>query len=618
MKGENVQLLKKVLVLIGLIIALFGFSQHFANPAIVGSTNRIDVLANDSLILDIELHVSDSEQTFRLDLTVMYQPVENACIAYVLTSAEYNQYLNGTPITELGTLYKFENNTRGVYDATIDGGTTLYLILFNNAVIDSFWFFFYSSTPLSYFPTALIGFSGLFLIVLGLMWYFNGWKRYFMGGLAVNLTLFIVRIFTLTTYSLGLPDIFESLIHIELYNDYQFFYVYWIPELFNGVWPYSNEMLGYIYPPLWIYSVSIFGYVPPWLPGLILFSFNVLTGILIYKIAYTLFGDEKRSTFVMLLYLLNPITALYGSFMWLNPTPFVFFVVLAFQQALEKKERNVFVAIAIATLYKQFAVIFFPILSLLFIKHNAEVGSRKGVIHFLKHTILYAGIVGVISLPFLILSFDNFVGRMFITGSSMGIYNFVPGLSMTVQFNTFFLWLGFPEWFTNIIAFLLLYFVPLIISGIIIYLSYRSYKPKINAVEEPEMHFRLLFTKALLWSFTLVMVVQTFYPRGSYKFYLLALIPFAILLFDYEDLSWCMEKSFKFSKRHLFVPLMIISVFVCYRYVYLWILSAWTLFYLWKSCELANIKNSLTRRLSRSEDIQSVWDTIYSDEEVIA
>ena len=608
MNDSKKGLVIKSIIMIGLIVSFAGFSMHFMNPATGKSTNALELDAQASIVLPIQSPSSGLETQFYIDITIFDPSSANWSIAHILSSEEYIRYLNGSPINNLGLSITFENSTSASYVQLFDDAIDFYIVLSNLGNDSSFWFVYYSITPSTYFPSLLVGFMGLFVISIALILYFTGWKRYFMGGLTINLCVFLIRIFTLTTYSLNLPSVFEDFIHIELYNDYQFFYLNWIPELFSGTMPYSNGMHVYLYPPLWIYTVSLLGFTPPWLPGLILFLFNVLTGIIIYRIGRILFDNERIAIFAMLLYLLNPLTLLYGSFMWLNPTIFVFFVVLSFQQALEHNERNAIIALAIATLFKQFAVIFFPIISLIFIKTNNEVGSLKGVVRFVKHTAIYAGIVGIVSLPFLLLSFDIFIQRMFIISSSIGIYEFVPGLSIPVHINTFFLWLKFPQWFTNIVGFLLAYYIFLIVSGIIIYFSYRSYKPEITQVENPDIHSRLLFAKALLWSFVLVAVVQTFYPRGSYKFYLLALVPFAVLLFDYKNLSWDSLQSFHFSRRHAFVPIMLLLIFICFRYVYLWILAAWSFFYLWKSGDLRSIKNTLKRLYPKSKIVIEATD----------
>ncbi|MFX1561446.1 MAG: hypothetical protein ACFFBL_12725, partial [Promethearchaeota archaeon] len=72
----------------------------------------------------------------------------------------------------------------------------------------------------------------------------------------------------------------------------------WIPALWEGAWPYTlsaaSQMSGYIYPPLWIYTVAALGSTPAWLPGLILFAFNMATGVVVFAISKELTGDEKR------------------------------------------------------------------------------------------------------------------------------------------------------------------------------------------------------------------------------------------------------------------------------------------------------------------------------------
>ncbi len=118
---------------------------------------------------------------------------------------------------------------------------------------------------------------------------------------------------------------------------------------------------------------------------------------------------------------------------------------------------------------------------------------------------------------------------------------------------------------------------------------------------------------AILWSFVAVMSVQLFFPRGAYKFYLLALAPLAALLFDYRDLELDSNQDYHFQKHHIFVIVMSWAVFLCYRFVYFWLLGAWVVFYLIKSAELSRIFRGVRSFLSRTDDDLHELEEIYSE-----
>jgi Gpi18-like mannosyltransferase len=610
---------QQAILLIGIIIASAGFTTHFLTPGTTRSGLGIQVDAGETAVRGILLDLAEVEYFFGIELLPPGQTSANNITAVLLDASNYDLYVSGTPLTDVDAILTIEDSTRGQYNTTVTDELELYVVVQNSGTDPTFWSYYYAIIPSSFYQTLAIGFAGVFIILAGLSWILNGWKRYFIVGLSVNVVLFFIRIFTLSNYSLGFPDIFWDLIHIEFYNDYQYFYLAWIPNMIEGAWPYSEAMYYYIYPPVWIYSVSILGNVPSWLPGLILFTYNVLTGILVYKIALKLTGNEKRSIFAMLVYLLNPFTLLYGSFMWLNPTPFVFFMILSFYFAQNDQEYYSVAALALATLCKQYAVVLFPILAILLIRRSLNQNNITKFKEFMKHTLVYILVVGLVSLPFLIISPQDYVNRMLFwnTGNYDRLTYFIPDTWMTVHANTFFLWLGFPTWFTDAIAILLINYVFIIICGIVVYSTFTFMKTEMDSKEDSNHHFRQLFIHALIWSFMAIMCVQLFYPRGAYKFYLLALAPFFAILFDYKLNSIKSNEPFEFQKRHLFPIIMSWIVLLCYRFVYFWVLAIWMFVVLWYSGNLqrigSNIKGIATLVHTKEEPGSKEWDEIYSE-----
>ncbi len=603
--------IKKGVILIGIIVIAIGLTLHLSVPGTTRSGFPVNVEPLSTTVENINFENAYG-YGFGIELMGPEQIDFGGTTAHLLTALQYGDYLSGTPLNETGSLISLLNGGRDSFELVLTEDVDFYLVFTNDGNETVPWTYYYYVLPPTFYPTFTLAFAGSVITILGFVWYFNGWKRWFLTALGIQSLLFFVRVFTLSTYSLGLPDIFWDLIHTEMYNDYQFFYLSWIPRLWEGAWAYSADLAVYLYPPLWIYTVGIFGSTPSWLPGLVLFSFNAATGVLVYKIVTKLNGDEARAKFAMMLYMLNPLTLFYGAFMWLNPTPFVFFTTLAFYLALTQREEYAIITIAIATLYKQFAVVFFPIIVILFIKRKTGLRLTDKLVAFLKHTAIYAGIVGLVSLPFLIISPTDFLNQMIFwnTGNYERLRIFIPENWMTVHANTFFLWLDFPAWFTDFIAVLIINYVFLILCGVLVYGGFTF----LGLEEDNEDdRFKALFMKAILWGFIAMMSIQLFYPRGSYKFYLLALAPLAALLFDYKDLELHQKTPFKIQKHHLFTIIMTWAVFLCYRFVYFWLIGAWVLFFLIVSGELKRIVKGSYRFLKPKGTDISELEEIYSE-----
>ena len=199
------------------------------------------------------------------------------------------------------------------------------------------------------------------------------------------------------------------------------FYVPWVHQLWSGIYPYSVEFSSYVYPPLFIYNIAIFGSNPAWLSGIVLFSFNMATGYLVYLLSWQLTGNEKRSTVAMLFYLLNPITLVYGSFLWLNPATHVFLMTLAFYFALTKQRILSVIVLALATLYKQFTIVFFPLLIIALLKGEHLSTHKKLLKDLTKYTLVFCAVILCVSLPFLVIDPGSYIQRVLLSGGQRSI-----------------------------------------------------------------------------------------------------------------------------------------------------------------------------------------------------
>ncbi|MCK5240685.1 MAG: hypothetical protein KAR33_14105, partial [Candidatus Thorarchaeota archaeon] len=254
--------IKLSIIVVGSIIALVGFGHHFLVPGTSRSGLIIEANSAETVTRSIELELGNIDYSFGIDFLPPGQSSSGNVTAYLLDAANYDLYTSGIPLNSVDALLIIDNSTRAQYETIVTADIEFYFVLHNNGSDPTYWSYYYAVTPSTYYVSLTMGFAGVFIVLVGLGWFLTGWKRYFAAGLSVNVLLFFIRIFTLSNYSLGLDDIFWDLIHIEFYNDYQYFYLAWVPNVVEGAWPYSAALYYYIYPPLWIYSVSILGNVP--------------------------------------------------------------------------------------------------------------------------------------------------------------------------------------------------------------------------------------------------------------------------------------------------------------------------------------------------------------------
>ncbi|MFX1266196.1 MAG: hypothetical protein ACFFH0_12490, partial [Promethearchaeota archaeon] len=187
--------LQVAVICIGVVIAVFGFSIHFVVPGETRSGYPITVEASSYIVDEIRFIPGTGDYSFRLylKLNFLYQNLS----AYLLSETEYERFSTGTPIGEVDTIADFAGSPDYEWETSLSGDIDLRLVIFNNNTVRVFCGYYYVVIPATFFSSLTIGFAGLLVILAGLGWYLTGWRRYFILGLAVNLALFYVRVFTL-------------------------------------------------------------------------------------------------------------------------------------------------------------------------------------------------------------------------------------------------------------------------------------------------------------------------------------------------------------------------------------------------------------------------------------
>jgi len=593
--------LKKILIVIGIVIFITGLFIHTSIPIEIGNSmdsnqenggeREVENIKNN-YIIHIKPELDSSDSPLNMNIFVSLSSIGNLnCTILILNKTNLIKFENGTSIKDLDLIEKYESNNdnEDVFkeDIIIKGEKDIYIVLINHSriLLDISYFYYYSIIPPTYYLGLIIMAIGLIFIALTLIWYFKGWKKAFVIGASVNIGAFLIGIATLSKFFI-MPELFSNIFQIELYGDFKFYYIEWIYEFRNGNWPYSNYYFGYIYGPLFILTLGIFSYLPLpiWSAALPFLICTLGTGYLVYLITYKLTENENYAIISMLLFFTNPFTLIYSSYLWINPPLFVFFVLLSFYLALNENFSLSIISLGIATMFKQFAIIFFPLILLLILKQIPNSNVKEKVKKMVYFSAIFGLVILLISLPFLFIDAESYLNEIFFFHTQYSVdflTIFHNSLSYPVNFNSFFLLLGTHWIITRIIAYLLAFYILLGLSMLIIFLYFAGYPAK-NLNKNHSINENLIII-ALFYSIFLVICVQIFFPRGSYKFYLILLTPFISIFFHSKNLTLSKEfdrDEYKFNKRYLIPLIFSWIIFFSYRYIYFWILLIWMFYYI--------------------------------------
>lgn len=545
-------------------------------------------------------HIDQPSKVFETDLDIfLYMRVESSkrpnCTLYILSKIEYDKFMNGSSLNALTYLEKLKINNPShlkLNSSVISGSYMfdyigdLYFVLLNNGTspIDGTFKYFYTYVYPFFFFGLIILFIGLLIIFFILIWRFNGWKRIFVISTEINLLFFLARIILMTDAlhfdMVNLWGIFD----IRIFRDFEFYYLGWTEAFKAGSALYTESFFSYPYGPLFILILGAFSFVPlsPWIIALPIFLSVVGNGYLVYKIAFKITKSERYGIYAIVIYFLNPFILFYGSFGWLNTSLFTFIVLISFYLILQEKIKTGLIILGVAVMFKQFAIILAPIELLIILKQNHDRDLHSLIEKFLISCLYIILPIALISLPFLIMNFQNFVRYFYLSGTIIPLDKLIylhGNQNAPISFNTFFLFINLPENIIFIIAFLLQYFILLGSSFILIYLFYWKSKPNNNY--HIVNHRTYNFSEAIYYAILLILAFQLFYPRGTYKYYLVFLVPFIAINYDLnQNLKFkSINKELSFKKRYFVSYLFSWIIFLCPKYYYLVIVLFWVIFY---------------------------------------
>lgn len=309
----------------------------------------------------------------------------------------------------------------------------------------------------------------------------------------------LIKLFVL---SLAVPfgEFHPGLADLEAYQDFRLAYIPLVYNFTAGMMPYRD--FHYAYPPLFLYLLAPFSLLPlpSWTMASPLLAFDVASVIVVFLISRR-FMASREAFIASALYAVAPINLWYNDFLWLNPPPMTFFILLAVYAFLLEKYKASFAYLAVATLFKQIAFALFPIFTVALLRKS---GRRDAF----KNTVLYGSICFLGSLPYIITVPGHYLWLL-------GVPGFGPGWS-TLEFKYY---IGSPTslaialgenaynpakpllWATLLLSFAVL--------------CWRTYKPGTRD--------SMGFVTGVLYS---LLLFHAFFPRGIYKYYYAAITPF--------------------------------------------------------------------------------------------
>jgi len=390
-------------------------------------------------------------------------------------------------------------------------------------------------------------------------------------------------------------NLFGFTIHVEFegWADYGYYYETWGERFLDGYTPYTeafnnaspDHYAPYFFPPLYLYMCALGTALPfgSFGIGFVICLFGYATAFPIYGTAKYLSQNKRVGEISVASYLLNPLILYHTAYEWLNPAPFVFFMMLSFYLLMKQHRTMGTLAMVAAAMFKQTA--FFLALPLVayLIKvpppkddpendqespedYELYAGDDLDVLGLLRMTIIVLVFVVIVSLPY-ILDIENYLYYIFVRPGTTLIDDItvVPEGNMPMTLAVLLIIAGAPEPLTQFVNLATAYSVFLFISIIILlYLM-------LNEVKD-DRDLRSYWRRILYFSLLLLLCVHIFSPRGIYKYYCVALIPLVSILSSEGMMSRGKEKI-RGSIMMVINPLLVtIAILVPSRYIYIGLL----------------------------------------------
>lgn len=418
--------------------------------------------------------------------------------------------------------------------------------------------------------------------------------------------------------------------NFEGYLDYDYYYYSWGQQFLNGFVPYTEAFnhsvingttynTPYFFPPFFVYMCTIGALLPidPFGIGFLITLFGFLTAFPIYGISLFLSRNPKVASIASATYLFNPVVLYHTVFEWLNPAPFVFFMIFSFYLLMRGHRVVGTLAMATSALFKQTA--FFLVLPLIaYLLRRAPVdnpeipdanltppGDKLDLKGFAKIMLITLVFIFISSIPY-IFNLSNYFYYIFERpgGFLMTDFTHFPNPGQPISFAVLFMALGAPEWLIRTVN-LATYYSILLVLAIIPILALMLIQVK------DDRYLRNYWARIMFLTLLLMLCVHLFSPRGIYKYYCVALIPF----FSIQPVSQMITLKHEETKTSFFMMLMPILlgflILVPNRNVYLAFLFLMLIGYIAHN-QFALVHDLVTGNLARTRKLKTEVDTTES------
>ncbi len=359
--------------------------------------------------------------------------------------------------------------------------------------------------------------SGLILDKRFVMLYFC----LFIGFLIKYIVfLWSVSVVELSYALFGIPSHGVSLgigdhLVLEHYDDWAWFYVPFVDRFLQGYVLYTPELYeivpgvqSYLYPPLFQYML-VFFYLLPGLYSMVggIVFLDLFTGGVLFLAALRVTHNTNRASLAALFYFINPVAIWWTDFCWFGTSFFTFFMILGFLFLLEDRFYLASLFLALACMVKQVAAIFIPLLLIL--------AYHKGWRTLLASLSILIITFVVLSLPYLVIMPAIYLDIVIGPAEPYLFFDVIPPWNIPAPLYASFWFLHAP--IRNVIGLVVYTYVPLVFVLFIIYFVFL-----LSPESDTSRRRYHLVAAGLLLS----LAFYTLFPRGLFKWYLVAIIPF--------------------------------------------------------------------------------------------
>lgn len=394
----------------------------------------------------------------------------------------------------------------------------------------------------------------------------------------------------------------------EGYTDHSFYYIHWGTNMVNGVMPYTpefgyleldgyvNENGAFMFPPLtaYFYALGIALPLGDCGIGFLITAFGYMIVFPVYGLGKELSNNRHVGEAAALTYLLNPNVLYHIAFVWMNPSPFIFFFFSGFYMLVRGNKNVGTLLIVTAALFKQTAwFLGIPLVVYLLIKPSSKDEDKKqpsdnttetttrtfterfrGIVSqissvfdfrgFLISTVMVLCFVLVIVFPFLVANPNMLSYLALATGSwPLESTTELPGYGTPIRLEILPVAAGLP-WLAEILH-LLVYFGFLLTLGVFLFMGLMFLEPRYKKRK------RFYLRKLLFLTLLLMLWVHIAGPRGVYKYYFTLFAPF-FSIFASTRMVTSEEETVPFSTSMLWIPLALsFAILIPPRSVYLFV-----------------------------------------------